>query len=154
MITKSFEIWLSGEIQADVDQGFCRAQLRVERIVNELLPAEGFGRGLVELAVIPIILGSVDPGYAERRLYRKATKDTDFRLRIPHAMFKRATAHEKEALIFGVILQAARELKQKKVPNCDLDALEEFLIGVGRRERWLPPKGPAGEARKGRSPRR
>ena len=131
------KLWMSGEVQVDVYPAFGIARNHMQKRINASLVRKKFGSGLIKLALIPIILGSIDPGFKEIKRYSKRTKVAEFRLRIPHELFKSRDHHGQEVLIFELLIKAVKALKSMKVPDFDLDRLEEAIFAIGQRHSWL-----------------
>jgi hypothetical protein len=53
------KLWISGEVDADIGDGFCQTMNEIEVIVNQLIEAKYYGEGLKSWDVIMIITKKV-----------------------------------------------------------------------------------------------
>jgi len=131
-------VWISGEIQADVDDAFGPASIEVEGAINTSLKGTQYGQGFSRLCLIPMVLGPSGPDYKEIRRYDKRDRVFEFRLRIPHAEFKAAGALEQRRLIVENILRAVDEMKKMGVKDVEVGKLERAIREVAAAHDWLP----------------
>ena len=130
-------IWMSGELQLDIDQPYMAARAEIEEAVNSAISAKEYGGGVVEWALIPIIM---DPGkgwvYREIKKYSKAKRETEFRLQIDYKSFRTADDMEQRRLVFAMILRSIEEGRRLNIPVFDLDGFEKDIRDVGIRKGW------------------
>ena len=133
--------WMSGEIEGDVYDDYNVAQNEIEPAINSALKGNEFGRGFVRLSLIPIMLPEDDPDYDEIRRYHKKDRDFEFRLKIPHAVFKAASPLGQRRLVMQNILRAVDEMRKMRVKDVDCDKLEQAIREVAVAHDWLgdPP---------------
>src|SRR5690348_2122886 len=91
--------WMSGEIQADVDDAFRASLHAIEPDLNRRLEGASFGGKVEEWVFIAIIRREDHPDYGE--IVRKASRgrSLEFRLKISHSEFLSATPVEQIRLI-------------------------------------------------------
>lgn len=130
-------LWMSGEIQADVDSAFTSAAKEVKRVINLSLLATTYGAGFSRLCLIPILLQD-NSDYPEVRRYHKKDKDFEFRFKIPHAEFKAADALGQRRLIVENILRAVDEMKKMGIKDVEVGKLERAIRNVAAAHDWLP----------------
>ena len=131
-------LWISGEIEGDVYDGYHVASNEVVAAMNAGLIGIDFGRGFNSLNLIPILRRVDHPGYGEIRKYHKKDRDFEFRLKIPHAAFKAASPLEQRRLIVENILRAVDEMKKMRVKDVDCEKLEQAIRDVAAAKGWLP----------------
>ena len=134
----AYPIWISGEIQADVDDDFGPASNEIEAAINSSLASKAFGKGFARLSLIPIIRLIDSPDYDEIRKYHKKDRDFEFRLKIPHAKFKAADPVGQRRLIMENILRAVDEMKKMRVKDVDCEKLDQAIREVAAAKGWLP----------------
>ena len=134
-------IWIGGELQADIGDPFRFAANEIVAAMNIVLNAQSFGRGFTSLNLIPIILNFEDSTYKEVRRYHKKDRDFEFRLKIPHAVFKAASPLGQRRLVMQNILRAVDEMRKMRVKDVDCDKLEHAIREVAAAHDWLgdPP---------------
>ncbi len=134
-------LWISGEIQSDVGDDFRLAANEVEGAVNITLNGSDFGNDFGRLCLIPIVLDEDDPDYNEIRRHHKKRQDFEFRLKIPHAVFKAASPLGQRRLVMQNILRAVDEMRKMRVKDVDCDKLEHAIREVAAAHDWLgdPP---------------
>lgn len=130
-------LWISGEIQADVDDDFGPASHEVEAAMNAALLGLDFGKGFNSLNLVPIIRLFDSTDYDEIRKYHKKRRDFEFRLKIPHASFKTADEVGQRRLVVKNILQAITEMRKMAVRDVDCDKLEHSIRAVAAEKGWL-----------------
>ncbi len=134
-------IWIGGEVQGDIGEPCRLAGNEVEGALNGVLNGQAFGSGFASLNLIPIILNFEDPTYKEVRRYHKKRQDFEFRLKIPHAVFKAASPLGQRRLVVQNILRAVAEMRKMRVKDVDCDKLEQAIREVAAAHDWLgdPP---------------
>lgn len=134
-------IWISGEIQADVGDAFRLAANEVEETMNDTLNGRSFGDSFGRLCLIPILRMIDSPDYDEIRKHHKKRQDFEFRLKIPHAVFKAASPLGQRRLVVQNILRAVAEMRKMRVKDVDCDKLEHAIREVAAAHDWLgdPP---------------
>ena len=134
-------LWMSGELQGDISDAYSAASNEIEAAINAALKEQSFGGGFNSLNLIPIILDFEDPTYKEVRRYHKKRRDFEFRLKIPHAVFKAASPLGQRRLVMQNILRAVDEMRKMRVKDVDCDKLEHAIREVAAAHDWLgdPP---------------
>ncbi len=134
-------IWIGGEVQGDIGEPCRLASKEITAALNVALNGQVFGSGLTSLTLIPIILDFEDPTYKEVRRYHKKDRDFEFRLKIPHAVFKAASPLGQRRLVVQNILRAVAEMRKMRVKDVDCDKLEHAIREVAAAHDWLgdPP---------------
>jgi hypothetical protein len=121
------KLWMSAEIDADLYEAYVGVRRVVQDRVNALLAATDYGGGLEEWDVLPMITTAEAPGYNEIARLSKDGRSAEFRLRIPHAEFSRATAKERSELLIGLLIRSVRSMPSIGLPDMDLDRLCQDL---------------------------
>jgi hypothetical protein len=131
------KIWMSGEIQSDIAEGYDRARKQIEAAFNRSFAERDFGEGLVELAYIAIIRKIDSPDYGEVKKYSKRDRSAEFRLKIPHEIFLRANDHERTRLVAASVLRAVGLLRDLKIKNFDHPTFDAEFTAFSRRMGWI-----------------
>jgi len=129
-------LWISGEIQGDIDEVFRLARQDIETNVNAVLESSNYGDGLTKLRLIAIILEKDLPDFGEDNKYWKKDRVFDSRLKIPNAEFKDADAVGQRKLIVGILLRSIAELRRRRIPNIDCAKLERDVREVAAAKGW------------------
>lgn len=129
-------IWMSGELQADIDDAYRITRNEMESMINAAIADMDYGKNVMKWALIPIILNFEDPVYHEVRKHHKARKVIEFRLKINHAAFKQADDLGKRKLIFQTILRSIDLARSMKLENFNLDRFEQDVRQVGLKNGW------------------
>ena len=134
-------LWMSGELQADIGDAYSAASNEIAATINAALMGQSFGVGFAQLFLMAIILDFEDSTYKEIRRYHKKDRDFEFRLKIPHAVFKAASALGQRRLVVQNILRAVAEMRQMRVKDVECDKLEHAIREVAAAHDWLgdPP---------------
>ena len=132
------DIWMSGEIQSDVDDAYSEVRKEIETKLNTAFASKDFGTGLVKWYFIAMIFGEHGPAdYKEISRYSKRDRTCEFRLIIDHESFRAGGRTARAALVCGALLRSLDLLSEKKVPDIDLPALRAVVIEVANRNGWL-----------------
>lgn len=132
------KIWMSGEIQEDVYDGYVRAERNIESLINENLKDAQLGDGLVKLAYIAIIKSIESSDYPEIKKYRKRDRTAEFRLKIPHGAFLNARNDmERHRLVAGSLVRAIRLLPEFGIENFDYEGFEANIERTFRDNGWV-----------------
>src|SRR5437660_758652 len=125
------KFWMSGEIMADVSDGYREARNEVEDELNDQFRSLDYGRGLKELAFIAIILPPAEDIYPEIYEYDKKDRTVEARLKLNHLDFRMAPDKEarKRMLLDGV------ERAISRMGELKLDADHERLLADFRKLR-------------------
>lgn len=101
------KLWMSGEIQADVDDAFMKGMNAIEAGVNQLLGEISLEEKADEWDFIAIILSEdILSQYPEVVKKSSRGKSLEFRLRIPHSEFLSANSRQRIRLIFQALLRS------------------------------------------------
>ena len=117
------KFFLSGEIDGTrphdlIDKKFQLASTYIEEKLTPLLAEGNYGEEVLELNIIPII-AKLSPEmeeagwYKERRLFKRKSNSTDFRLRINYDEFSAGTDDSRVQLIIDNIIQSVRVLSTR-----------------------------------------
>src|SRR5882757_8793876 len=98
-------LWMSAEVQLDVGDAYRLARNEIEAKINKALSTKDYGQGLRKLALIVIIRELDSPDYGEVKRYSKRKLEAEFRLKIDHAAFKRASPLQQRGLIIGCLIR-------------------------------------------------
>jgi hypothetical protein len=125
------KVWLSGEIQDDVDGAYHEASKAIRRIVETGLQGRSYGKALDELSLICIVLEDVDD-YPEVKKYEKRDRVFDIRLQIPHDSFKTASPDFQQQMVMYTLLRAIKEMRSLAIRDIDYDRLEADVLAIAK----------------------
>jgi len=100
------KLWMSGEIQADVESAYRHSANTIEAEVNRLLDGVTFEDKPAEWAFIAIIRREDHPDHDEVVKKSSRGKSLEFRLKVPHADFSSASQDQQIGLIFGALARS------------------------------------------------
>jgi hypothetical protein len=100
------KLWMSGEIQVDVNESFGKASNAIEGVVNHLIEDVSFGGKIEQWAFIAIIRKEDHPLFDEVVKKSSRGKVLEFRLKIPHTEFLSASPKEQTRLILKGLLRS------------------------------------------------
>lgn len=132
---------MSGEIETTVSEPFREILNEIEKRLK-CLEVNDYGNAVQNLGIIPIIVKVVpefeSAGFhKERKLYKKKTKDADYRLRIDYESFLNANYEKKKLLIIKNVVDCIRLLGKKVKKDFAAERLENdvlCLFGVAKEE--------------------
>jgi Immunity protein 44 len=100
------KLWMSGEIEADVDDAYMKARNVIQAQVNRLLDRVSLEGKADEWDFIAIIRREDSPDYDEVARHSSRGKSLEFRLKIPHPEFLAAGPAERMRLIFRALFRS------------------------------------------------
>jgi len=100
------KLWMSGEIQADVESAYRHCANTIEAEVNRLLDGVALEDKPAEWAFIAIIRREDHPDYDEVVKKSSRGKSLEFRLKVPHAGFSSASRGQQIGLIFAALARS------------------------------------------------
>lgn len=126
--------FLSGELEGDIAEEFINI---ISEISSELegLNSNDYGREVEEIAIIPIV-AKITPEYEdagffkERKLFKRKSKEADFRLRIDYETFLSADYATRKILIIRNVIQSIRILGGKAKSDFNAIKLEQDILQV------------------------
>jgi len=128
------KFFLSGEIdgtkpQDQIDKKFQTASDYVTEKLTPILEAESYGNEVAELNIIPIIVKLSQEmenagWFKERKLFKRKSNSTDFRLRIDYGEFCNGTDARRIELLVENIIESVRILSQRANKDFDAKRLE------------------------------
>ena len=122
------KLWMSGEIQADVDSDYMKARNTVQTTVNRFL-AEAAIPGKAEAwDFIAIIREKDSPDYHEVVKQSSRGNELEFRLKISHAEFSAATPAGQVSLILKALSRSVDLMGQLGVSTDTQNALRAVLF--------------------------
>ncbi|GAP75943.1 hypothetical protein W04_2484 [Pseudoalteromonas sp. SW0106-04] len=132
------KFFLSGEIdgikpQDQIDKKFQAASNYVTEKLTPILEVENYGNEVAELNIIPIIVKLSDEMEAagwhkERKLFKRKSHSTDFRLRIDYDEFCNCNDEQRIKLLIGNIVESVRILSQRANKSFDGQRLESDIL--------------------------
>jgi len=122
------KLWMSGEIQADVDSAYMKARNVIQPAVNRLLAAVSIPGKVDEWDFIAIIREEDSPDFDEVVKKSAQGKELEFRLKIPHAEFLAASPADRIGLIFKALSLSVDLMAQLGVSTDTQKALREVLF--------------------------
>ncbi|MEX3418989.1 dihydrolipoamide succinyltransferase [Bacillus sp. HSTU-bmb18] len=126
--------FLSGELEGDIAEEFINI---ISEIGSELegLNSNDYGSEVEEIAIIPIV-AKITPEYEdagffkERKLFKRKSKEADFRLRIDYETFLSADYATRKILIIRNIIQSIRILGEKAKSDFNAIKLEQDVLQI------------------------
>jgi len=128
-------IWTSSEISSGIGNPM-KHLLLIEDTFNKILSKVDYGAGIEELNYIAIILGEKFDVYNEVKKYNFKKKTLEFRLKIQHEEYRKASEKEQCTLIFKSILSAIDEIKVFKINNFNYQQLKLDFTKLGADQKW------------------
>ncbi|SHI17478.1 Imm44 family immunity protein [Desulfosporosinus lacus] len=135
------EIFMSGEIDTTISEAFREIRNEIKQKLK-ILEVNDYGNAVQNLGIIPIIV-NLEPElesagfFKERKLYKKKTKDADYRLRIDYESFLNANYEKKKLLIIKNVVDCIRLLGKKVKKDFAAEQLENdvlCLFGIAKEE--------------------
>lgn len=129
-----YEVFFSGELEGDIAEEFINI---ISEIGSELegLNSNDYGSEVEEIAIIPIV-AKITPEYEdagffkERKLFKRKSKEADFRLRIDYETFLSADYATRKILIIRNIIQSIRILGEKAKSDFNAIKLEKDILQI------------------------
>lgn len=126
--------FLSGELEGDIAEEFINI---ISEIGSELegLNSNDYGSEVEEIAIIPIV-AKITPEYEdagffkERKLFKRKSKEADFRLRIDYETFLSADYATRKILIIRNIIRSIRRLGERAKSDFNAIKLEQDILQV------------------------
>lgn len=125
---KRMKLWMSGEIQHDVAEGYREARLVVQSKVNERLQGITLNTNLDQWAFIGIIRPDDHPDYQEVKKFDKRHRTIEFRLKIDHAQFLSGSHAERVVLIIQALMRSVDLMNSLGIDSDDIDKLKSLLL--------------------------
>jgi len=129
-----YEIFLSGELEGDIAEEFINIISEISSELEEL-NSNDYGSEVEEIAIIPIVV-KITPEYEEagfykeRKLFKRKSKEADFRLRIDYVTFLSADYAARKILIIRNVIQSIRILGGKAKSDFNAIKLEQDILQV------------------------
>jgi methyl coenzyme M reductase subunit C-like uncharacterized protein (methanogenesis marker protein 7) len=131
---------MSGEVDGtrpsdEVGKKFVTALGEVTEKITKFVSHENYGSEVDELFVAPIIIKQSEEResagwYKERKLFKRKTRSSDFRLRINYDEFCQATDEKRIKLIVRNIIDSVRILSVRAKRDFDGARLESDILGL------------------------
>ncbi|WP_414830474.1 Imm44 family immunity protein [Alteromonas sp. H39] len=124
---------LSGEIDESVSKQFQKASSVVQLKLEDFLSERDYGSEVNELNIIPIIVDIPEEmekqgWYKERKLFRRATHSSDFRLRISYKDFLNGNDEQRISLLIDNIITAIDILSTRAKKDFDHASLKRDIL--------------------------
>lgn len=120
--------FMSGELDSEIADQYRVARKLVETKLNETLGAECYGEALLEISIIPIILGPrFIQGKTERRLIKHKEKTADYRLFIDFTQFKDGSPSDRVNLLLANVLSCVDDIAAKLGSQLDAQRLKNDI---------------------------
>ncbi|MGN4444960.1 Imm44 family immunity protein [Bacillus cereus group sp. MYBK79-1] len=129
-----YEVFLSGELEGDIAEEFINIILEIGSEL-EGLNRNDYGSEVEEIAIIPIV-AKITPEYEdagffkERKLFKRKSKEADFRLRIDYETFLSADYATRKILIIRNIIHSIRILGGRAKSDFNAIKLEQDILQV------------------------
>ncbi|MGF9874125.1 Imm44 family immunity protein [Bacillus tropicus] len=129
-----YEVFLSGELEGDIAEEFINI---ISEIGSELegLNSNDYGSEVEEIAIIPIV-AKITPEYEdevffkERKLFKRKSKEADFRLRIDYETFLSADYATRKILIIRNVIRSIRILGERAKSDFNAIKLEQDILQI------------------------
>ena len=123
------ELSIGAELQDDVDAKHRAARQFLLPKINEELKDRKFEGPWVKWSFFSIIMRRSD-AYKEVRKRHEKTGTLEFRLRVDHALFRKATQEQANAMLLDVLFRSVEQMPAMGVPQADVAALSSALANV------------------------
>jgi Immunity protein 44 len=130
-------VWTSSESMVDVHERLRSASREVERELNAAVGSESYGTGVIEWALIYIIMDQVDPNFPEVRRYKKRKQEVEFRLKVDHQAFKEAGALAQRKLLSETILRSIDLSRELKISDFDAERFKKDVVQALKKNEWV-----------------
>ena len=129
------KFFLSGEIDESVSMQFQDARSVVQVKLEKFLRDRSYGNEVNELNIIPIIVDLPEEmdeqgWYKERKLFKRATHSSDFRLRINHQDFLNGNDKQRICLLVENIITAIDILSTRAKKDFDHANLKKDILSM------------------------
>jgi len=125
------KFWFSGEIDARVGETYRAIRLEMETRLNADLGQRNYGPAVVELAIIPMLLGpEFSEGRPERRLVKRKEKVADYRLSIDFAAWQVGSELDRKRLLLENVLESIRDIGRKLPGGFEAALLQQDIERV------------------------
>lgn len=131
------EVWMSGEVMAEVADSYSEARKKVEEQFNEHFSASGFGKSLKSLTFIGILRPEGDTNYPETTKFHRRDCDAEFRLKIPYDIFRESDEFTQRKLVARALLRAIESIPEFKLRDFDADAFIQSYKSSLQDTGWL-----------------
>jgi len=130
------KLWLSAEIQDDVEEDHRQIANQIESTINSRL-ASDYGPAVVQWALITILRPQIPEGWGEVWRYHRARNVAEFRLIIDHSEFKRADRSRQRSMLLASIFRSMELFPLLKVKDFDLDRFRRDFQAIAFAEGWI-----------------
>jgi hypothetical protein len=134
MECKKMNLFLSGEIDIEVDRAFSEVRKEIDSKLISLKDKD-YGNELQSIGIIPIIV-NLSPEYEEagffkeRMLFKRKQKSADYRLRIDFGKFINGDYNTRRLLLAKNIIDSIRSLGTKAKKDFDAISLEKDILDL------------------------
>ena len=127
------KFFISGEIDESVSKQFQEASSVVQLRLEEFLRERSYGSEVNELNIIPIIVDLPEEmdkqgWHKERKLFKRATHSSDFRLRINYQDFLNGSDKQRICLLIENIITAIDILSTRAKKDFDHANLKKDIF--------------------------
>jgi hypothetical protein len=130
-------LWMSAEIQADVNDAYSVVRSHVLPEVNSILQTFPGPESVAEWAYLAIILKDGPRDYGEVAKLHRKRKVAEFRLKIPHGEFQSASDASRHGMVLRSLVRSLGMMNSIGVRDLDVDTLTGLLSELGRNNGWL-----------------
>lgn len=123
------KLWISAEIDGDVDEKHEVARKAVESAVNQRLKTHKFSSPWKSWDFISIIMSERD-FYDEIARKSKKDKSLEFRLKIDHGKFLKASQKQANKLLLDALGRSVEKMAKMEVSEDDMEFLKTALAEV------------------------
>lgn len=130
------KLWMGAEVDADVYEMYRDARAAVEAEVNRLLEAHSGPPHVGKWAYVAIIRAEDHPDYREFAKLHKRRGVVEFRLKVAHSEFKRASASRARGMLLESLVRSREMFRELGVEFSQAPDSED-LTDLGSRLGWL-----------------
>lgn len=130
------KFFFSGELDHRIDDAYSPVMKAVEARLNTRCGDRDYGSDIIEIAIIPMILGpEFLKGRPERKLLQRKQCTADYRTIIDYEKFRMGDEAQRQRLLIKNTVEAIYDLKRKVGKHFQADALvsdvlAEFGLGL------------------------
>ena len=133
---------MSTESDAKLGDNWIKIMLELEDKIISAIKNKNYGREVEDISIIPVIV-DLPPEheaagfFKERMLFKRKSKEADYRLRINFNKFNKADDKLKRLLLTRNIVESIRNLGVKAKKDFDAESLENDILeclGINKEE--------------------
>ena len=123
------KLWLSGQVEAEVGDAFRQTMNEIERLVNDKIGNNDYGKGLASWDIIFFIL---EGDSQESFNFDKRTATSDIRISLNCQNFKSLDLKERKKIFIESLIRSLDELRDRGVTGVNWENLKADLSDIER----------------------